>query len=245
MTAQSKQLPANPNITHLKNQAKDLKRAVAESDPAAVARATSFHPSISKDPATLDPSAFSLRDAQATLAREFGFDGWHQLNTEVGERMVDQRDLHRWFGVQLNNGMWDNIESPDVGPGSPQEDREMMLYSAYASAYHWRHVGNRANAARGEHLISRMAVKIGENALAVRHARRCLELIATHPDDMEDWDAPFGHEALARALAATGDPAGGREHLSLAEQLTAEVADPADREVLEAELTREPWFGLK
>jgi hypothetical protein len=192
-----------------------------------------------------DPGAFTLRDAQATLAREYGFEGWHQLNTEVGERMVDERDLHRWFGVQLNNGMWDNIESADVGPGSPLEDREMMLYSAYASAYHWRHVGNHANYARGEHLISRMAIKIGETELALRHARRCLEFIAAYPEDMEDWDAPFGHEAKARALAASGDTTGGREHLTMAEQLTAAVADPADREVLEAELTREPWFGLR
>lgn len=245
MTAQSKQLPANPNITQLKKQAKDLQRAAAEADPAAVARVTSFHPSISEDPASFDATTFTLRDAQATLAREYGFDGWHQLNTEVGERMVDERDLHRWFGVQLNNGMWGNIEAPTVGPDSPREDREMMLYSAYASAYHWRHVGNHANWARGEHLIARMAVKIGESAIALRHARRCLELVETHPDEMEDWDAPFAHEALARALAATGDLDAGRRHLAAAEELAAAVGSEGDRAVIDGELAREPWFGLK
>jgi hypothetical protein len=245
MTDQIKQLPANPSVTHLKKQAKELRRAVAASDTDALARVAAFHPSLSKDHAAIDVTKFTLRDAQATLAREYDFEGWHQLNTEVGERMVEERDLHRWFGVQLNNGMWDNIEDGTVGPASPEEDREMMLYSAYASAYHWRHVGDHANWARGEHLISRMAVKIGENATALRHAHRCLELVAAHPDEMEDWDAPFAHEALARALVATGNAEAGRRHLTTAMELTAAVGSEGDRAVLEGELAREPWFGLK
>jgi len=245
MTTQPKQLPANPNITHLKKQAKELRQAVGTSDPGAIARVIAGHPRFSQDPSTFDPASFTLRDAQATLAREYGFDGWHQLNSAVGERMVEERDLHHWFGVQLNNGMWNTIEDPGFGPHSPREDREMMLYSAYASAYHWRRVGRPANFARGEHLISRMATKIGEQELALRHARRCLELVEAHADDMEDWDAPFAHEALARALAVSGDLDAAREHLNVAESLTTAVAGEGDRAVLEAELAREPWFGIK
>lgn len=238
-----KSLPANPNITHLKNQAKDLKRAVESGDPAALERVRAAHPGSGDQP--LDPEAFTLRDAQLTIAREYGFDGWHQLNTEVGERMVEERDLHRWFGVQLNNSMWDAIEDDSLGAHSPVLERERLLYSAYASAYHWRNVGNEANYARGEHLISRMAARLGEAELALRHARRCLELIEQHPDAMEDWDAPFAHEALARAHAATGDLATARMHLETAAALTARVAGEGDRAVLEAELDRGPWYGLK
>jgi hypothetical protein len=244
MTTQRK-LPANPNLTQLKKQAKELRQAVGRSDSDAVDRVRSFHPTISMAPDRLDIDSFTLRDAQATLAREYGFDGWHQLNTAVGEMMVDERDLHRWFGVQINNGIWETIENPDAGPTSPLEEREMMLYSAYASAYHWRQVGSPANFARGEHLISRAATKVGEKDLALRHARRCLELVDTFPDEMEDWDAPFAHEALARALAATGDVESGRRHLATAESLTSSVRDPEDRAVLEVELARDPWFGLK
>ena len=244
MPAPQRSLPANPNITQLRKQAKDLKRLVLRGDADAVDRVRTFHPSLSSEAGPIDPAAFTLRDAQVTLAREFGFDGWHALSTEVGERMVDERDLHRWFGVQLNNGMWDRIEDPGIGPHTPQDERETLLYSAYASAYHWRQVGSPANAARGEHLISRMAVKLGEDAVALRHARRCLELVEVHPDDVEDWDAPFAHEALARALAATGDRAAGQTHRDLARDLTAAVASDGDRQVLESELAREPWFGL-
>lgn len=245
MSAPQRALPAHPNITHLKNQAKELKRLVLGSDAEAIERVRSFHPSLSNRSASLDPASFTLRDAQVTLAREYGFDGWHQLNTAVGERMVEERDLHRWFGVQLNNGMWDSIEDPDIGPDTPQNERETLLYSAYASAYHWRQVGNMANSARGEHLISRMAVKLGEGETALCHARRCLDLIEAHPEEMEDWDAPFAHEALARALAATGDRAGGQSHRDRARELTAAVAGDGERQVLESELGRDPWFGLR
>jgi hypothetical protein len=236
-------LPANPNITHLKHQAKDLKRAVVAREPVALERVRKSHPSGAT--ATMeDPAGFTLRDAQVVIAREYGFEGWHQLSTHVGEQMVEQRDLHRWFGVQLNNAMWEAIEDEDLGAHSPTLEKERLLYSAYASAYHWRNVGNAANIARGEHLISRMAARLGEIDLAVRHARRCLELIEAHPEVMEDWDLPFAHEALARALAGSGDLRGARAHFETAVELTADVSGDADRAIIEGELDRGPWFGL-
>lgn len=238
-----RQLPSNPNLTQLKKQAKELRHAVATTDPAALERVYESHPKYSNR-SDFDPAAFTLRDAQATLAREYGFDGWHQLSTYVGEQMIDQRDLHRWFGVQLNNQMWETIEDETVGAQTPVLERERMLYSAYASAYHWRNVGNEANFARGEHLISRMAARLGEGRLALHHARRCLELVEAHSDLMEDWDLAFAYEALARASAATGDLAAAGGYLDRARALTRQVADEGDREVIETELARGPWFGL-
>lgn len=238
-----RQLPSNPNLTQLKKQAKELRRAVEASEPAALERVYESHPSYaSRD--DFDPASFSLRDAQAILAREYGFDGWHQLSTYVGEQMIDQRDLHRWFGVQLNNQMWNTIEDETVGAHTPVLERERMLYSAYASAYHWRNVGNEANFARGEHLISRMAARLGEGQLALHHARRCLELVEAHADLMEDWDLAFAYEALARASAATDDLATAGSYLDRARTLTEQVAEEGDREVIETELARGPWFGL-
>lgn len=242
MQLETRSLPANPNLTQIKKQAKDLKRLVAAGDDEAQARVAAFHPSIESSSEITDD--FTLRDAQVTLAREYGFDGWHQLNTEVGRRMVEERDLHRWFGVQLNNGMWDRIEDEGFGPGSPLEDRERALYSAYAAAYHWRNVGTVANTARGEHLISRMAAKIGLGDLAVQHARRCLELVEGNPEAMETWDEPFAREALARGLAATGKADAARAERTRAIELTAVLDDEEDRQILEAELAREPWFGI-
>lgn len=235
-----RQLPATPNLSQLRGQARDLQKAVRAGDREASRRVSASHPS----PPKSDPASFSLRDAQLTLAREYGFQGWNDLTRTVGEAMVEERDLHRWFGVQLNNGMWDVIDDPKAGPGLDAETKEELLYSAYASAYHWRQVGNAAQRARGEHLISRMAVKLGEYELARTHAERCLTLVKGNPASMEDWDEPFAHEALARALAASGLSEEGRFHRELAIAQTVRVADPEDREILEAELSREPWFGL-
>jgi hypothetical protein len=239
MTSESEHraLPANPSISYLKKQAKRLKKAYASGDTDAARRVTLFHPG------TAAITEFTLRDAQLTIAREYGFDGWHELNTAVGERMVEERDLHRWFGTQLNNGSWTVIADGSVGPDSPVSDRETALYSAYASAYHWRIVGSEANKARGEHLIARMAVAIGDPVLALKHADRCLEIIEDHPREMSDWDAPFAYEAIARANAALG-----RTETAMAAReradLTQAVSNEGDRNVLVQELEREPWFGL-
>lgn len=240
-TEPSRQLPANPNLTQLKRQAKELKSAVESRDAEALERVRLSHPAQRE----LVDRRFTLRDAQLTIAREYGFDGWHQLSTHVGEQMVDQRDLHRWFGVQLNNDMWATIEDDTINASTPRLAKERALYAAYASAYHWRNVGNEANFARGEHLISRVAARLGEGELALVHARRCLELVEAHPEVMEDWDLAFAHEAMARGLAAVGEREEASSEYERASKLAGELSDPADREILEKELQREPWFGLK
>jgi hypothetical protein len=233
-------LPANPSITHLKKRARELQRAVRSGDPASIDRVRSSHPA---PPSSF--STFTLRDAQLTIAREYGFEGWHQLNIVVGERMVDERDLHRWFGVQLNNSQWGRIEAGDISAASPLLDREQFLYSAFASAYHWRRVGTIANAARGEHLIARSAVLVGMPEVALAHARRCLSLVEDNRAVMADWDVAFALEALARAEAASGLEAAAAATLERAIAAAAVVADDEDRSIVQRELLREPWFGLR
>ena len=58
-----KTLPDNPNLDHLRRQAKDLLLGLRDSTPAA-----------------------SLADAQASLAEQYGFDSWPQLKAEVDRR---------------------------------------------------------------------------------------------------------------------------------------------------------------
>ena len=234
-------LPGNPDLKQLKTRAKELHRSARKQNPADLATIRQHHPK--GEALAAAPDRITLRDAQLALARSYGLEGWHALVKAVGSKQVAERDLHRWFGVELNNEVWDLIDD-GIGPDSPVEDRELVLYGAYAAARHWHEAGTEANRARGEHLISRAATAVGEPATALRHARRCLELVEAHPDVMADWDVPFAYEALARALAATGGPAAGAEHRATAERLTAALADPEDRKILEGELRRAPWFGL-
>jgi hypothetical protein len=225
------ELPARADLSQLRGQAKDLRRAVVGGNPAALKRIE-----------TLDrrPEDFTLRDAQLIVAREYGFAGWHDLMTEVGKKQVAERDMHRWFGVQLNNETWDLLEQ--IGPHSPLVDRERLLYAAYASTYHWLEAGNTANHARGEHLIASVAVKIGEPELALRHAKRCAQLVEENPDVMADWDKPLAAEVMARALAATGDGAAARRHWQRAKDLTAEVEGEGDRQAVIDLMATEPTW---
>jgi len=156
---------------------------------------------------------------------------------------ADDAALHKRFAIDLNNGTYGAIEA--LGPDSTATDRDKVLYGAIASTYHWLQVGNEANHARGEYLIAKAALGVGDNPFALQHARRCIELIEAHPGVMDDWDAPFGYEVLARALAGTGDTAGAEVALAEHARLTELVADPEDREVIVSSLDEPPWFGLR
>ena len=173
-----------------------------------------------------------------------GVASFRKLIEEAGEGMVDLGDVHRWFGTHLNNEAWKVLDDQALSPDDLPARREDALYRAYASAYHWRQVGNAINQGRGEHLISRTAVLVGFADLAIRHATRYLELIDTHPDLAEDWDHAFAHEAMARALAMAGDFDRARSERLEAERLCALIAEDEERAIVEGELAREPWFGL-
>jgi hypothetical protein len=228
-------LPAKASLSQLRARAKELRKAVAKGRPDAIERVRSHHPSYNLE-------SFTLRDAQLTIAREHGLASWPELMEKVATELVEGRELHRYFGVELNNETWDLLE--EIDETSPLEDQERLLYGAYAACLHWLEAGNEANHARGEHLIARVALRIGRIEVGLQHARRCLDLVETHREQMSDWDEPFAREALARALAATGRTAAARAELERARELTTLVADDGDRKVLDEELAKEPWFGL-
>jgi hypothetical protein len=225
-------------LAALEAEAIALHEAVRAGDEAAIRRVAARLPEQSAR------DSLELADAKSAIAAEYGFESWHHLRTEVGTSMVQSNDLHRWFGAHLNNQAWDVIATGPVPTDMAASQREDLLYSAYASAWHWRQIGTAANAARGEHLISRVASCIGEPAIALKHAQRCLELVQENRDTMAEWDEPFALEALARSLAANGDMPTASSHLAEARRLTAQVEDDDDRTVLLDEFRRGPWFGL-
>jgi hypothetical protein len=237
-------LPGNPDLRQLRARAKDLRRGAHRGVPADLDLLARHHPRGAALTASPDARAgVTLRDAQLALARSLGFEGWHALVQGVGRRRVEERDMHRWFGVEFNNEVWDLLDA-GIGAASPEADRDLVLYGAYASARHWAECGGPAQQARAEHLVARAELAVGHPGVALGHARRCLDMVQAHPDAVSDWDTPFAHEALARALAATGEPEQARRHRELAVRLTAQVVEPLDREVLAAALERGPWFGL-
>jgi hypothetical protein len=230
-------LPAKASLSQLRARAKDLRKAVGKLRPDALERVRRHHPSYDGNAA-----GFTLRDAQLTIAREYGLASWPELMEKVATELVEGRELHRYFGVELNNETWDLLD--EIDETSPLADQERLLYGAYAACLHWLEAGNEANHARGEHLIARVALRIGRVETGLHHARRCLDLVQAYPDRMGDWDEPFAREALARALAANGQPDAARAELARVRELAGHIAREGDRTVLLEELAKEPWFGL-
>jgi hypothetical protein len=78
-------LPAKASLSQLRARAKDLRKAVSKGRPDAVERARANHP------AYKDPGSFTLRDAQLTVAREYGVASWGELMEKVATELVEGR----------------------------------------------------------------------------------------------------------------------------------------------------------
>ncbi len=78
-------LPARPNLDHLRREARDLLRAAQSGDTAAVGRIRA----VSADQ--------TLASSQLAVAREYGFASWARLKTEVQARTADLARLAEVF----------------------------------------------------------------------------------------------------------------------------------------------------
>ncbi len=75
----SKSLPARPSLESLKKQAKKLARDIAAGDAGALARARAHLPTVDLP--------LTQRNAQLVIAREYGYAGWQDLQSEVSKRL--------------------------------------------------------------------------------------------------------------------------------------------------------------
>jgi len=75
-------LPASPNLSQLKRQARELHKAHQEGDVTVCGRIQKAHPRFSQVSDVLG-QPFSLRDAQLVIAREYAFVSWSKLKEYV------------------------------------------------------------------------------------------------------------------------------------------------------------------
>jgi hypothetical protein len=87
-----KHLPSNPNLDHLKYQAKDLLKGHAGRAPGVAQRIREFHQHFNRatDTAIFD-AKLSLSDAQLTIAREYGFPSWTRLKRHIEKPTLSDR----------------------------------------------------------------------------------------------------------------------------------------------------------
>jgi len=77
-------LPPNPNLDHLKYQAKDLLKAHAAGDRGVAQLIREFHPRFAKSgDAEIFAAQLTLSDAQLTIARESGFPSWPRMKQHI------------------------------------------------------------------------------------------------------------------------------------------------------------------
>ncbi|MBV8897117.1 MAG: ankyrin repeat domain-containing protein [Acidobacteriaceae bacterium] len=88
-------LPSNPNLNHVRYQARDLLREHAARVPAAAQRIREFHPAFRSAPdAEIFAARLRLSDAQLTIAREHGFPSWARLKRRIETpTLADRLDL--------------------------------------------------------------------------------------------------------------------------------------------------------
>jgi uncharacterized protein (TIGR03067 family) len=126
----SKQLPARPNLEHLRKQAKSLIAALKDGDSKAASSFIRHLPAARKlTPAKARAAGFRLADAQSVIARQTGFDSWTALSRHVellnalqGEwqfvfLQVDGRDMPANLtesGRLLIDGNRFRMESPEA-----------------------------------------------------------------------------------------------------------------------------------
>ena len=87
-----RRLPSNPNLDHLKYQAKDLLRERAGRTPDVAQRIREFHPRFRRAvDARIFDAQLSLSDAQLTIAREYGFPSWARLKRHTEKPTLSGR----------------------------------------------------------------------------------------------------------------------------------------------------------
>jgi hypothetical protein len=144
-----------------------------------------------------------------------------------------EADLAAWnqtFAPRAFNEAWALLDLDEP----TREDEESMLTATFAQRYHWYQAGTPRNQAIADWQVSRVAAVLGYADLALRFGERSLATCLDH--DLDAFVTGFAHEAIARAAADVDDVETFTEHLEAAKEKLAEIEDPEERDVLEADL---------
>lgn len=137
---------------------------------------------------------------------------------------------HRQIGADLFNYTWSFLDLPRR---SADEDDE-MLHAAHASRYHWGRGGRDLQRSIGEWQISRVYSILGRPEPALHHARRSLAI--ARRAHLAPFYVAYAYEALARAVALTGEAGERDRYLEAAKRIARKIRDSDDRRMLSEDL---------
>ncbi len=114
----TKRLPSQPNLDHLKQQAKDLLRDRAAGDAQACQRLREFHPALAGlSDADIATANLTWSDGLFAIAREYGFASWPRLKARV--EGPNPRDSANPYGRIDDADFRRAIQMMDDGDTSP------------------------------------------------------------------------------------------------------------------------------
>jgi hypothetical protein len=142
--------------------------------------------------------------------------------------------VHRQLGVDLFNYTWTLIDKSD----RTEDESQMMIHAAHASAYHWRQVGTPLNFSRSDWQISRVYAVLNRPEASLYHAQHCLNICEA--EGIGDFDLAFAYEALARSYAAGDQIEEAQKYLDLANQAGKKIKKKGDRDYFFDELATIP-----
>lgn len=114
-----RQLPANPSLKSLKNQAKQLLHGHRSGATEACGRIVALHPRMADvAPEAVREKPFALADAQLVIAREYGFESWPKMQAELFSDDVHFANEPSWewaLAPHLDRPLFDSGGSCDEG----------------------------------------------------------------------------------------------------------------------------------
>lgn len=154
--------------------------------------------------------------------------------------MESTKEIHQELARSTNGEVWKLLEKEE----RTAEDEHIMVDTAHASNYHWRHTGTSVNIQRGEWLLARVYTVLRHNQEALWHAKACLAITQAHPEEMEEFDLAYGYEAVARAQALGGAAELAAVNKDKAFELGAKIANEESRKWFEKDFNGGEWFGI-
>jgi hypothetical protein len=158
----------------------------------------------------------------------------------MNESQYTLEQAHLELAKRTNGEVWELLGKDDRSAA----DDEQMVLAAFASLYHWRHVGTEVNDQRGLWMIAHVFTVLGRSGLALEYAELCLALTEAHRDQMADFDVAYAYEGVARARALAGDTDEAQRYLAMARAAGDAIANPEDKKIFVGDLGSGDWYGV-
>jgi hypothetical protein len=143
----------------------------------------------------------------------------------------------RRLASQANNRAWTLAEALRR---SPEEDEE-MLQAANAAMYLWKIVGTASNHAHAAQLLAHVYALLKLPGPAAQYLSKSLPYFMQN--DRAPCELAFAHAIAANVAYAEGNADAHANHYSQAKTLASQVANPEERELLNATLRVVPAPG--